>query len=155
MIRPIETNDTPSLIDVICNSGLFRPEDADSIQAMLEEYHSRKDDEGRRMIAYVDDVEISAVAYFSPKQFTDRVWELLMIAVAGSRQRQGVGSELLRAVEDSVRSLNGRLLLIETSDKSSFERTRLFYDKHGYAEVARIADYFTDGYGKVSFIKRL
>ena len=78
-----------------------------------------------------------------------------MIAVSGSQQRQGLGSEVLRAVEKSIRAVNGRLLLIETSDKSSFERTRLFYQKHGYSEVARIPDYFTDGDGKVSFVKRM
>jgi hypothetical protein len=48
-----------------------------------------------------------------------------------------------------------RMLLIETSDKSSFERTRLFYRKHQYTEVAHIPDYFTDGDGKASFIKRV
>ena len=62
---------------------------------------------------------------------------------------------MLRAVEESIRAVNGRLLLIETSDKSSFERTQLFYQKHGYSEVARIPDYFTDGDGNVSFVKRL
>lgn len=155
MIRPITPDDTPALIEVICSSGLFRPEDADSIQAMLDEYHSRKDDDGRQVITFVENGAPAAVAYFSPKAFTDRVWELLMIAVAGSRQRQGLGTELLRAVEGSVCAVDGRLLLIETSDKTGFERTRLFYKKHGYVEVARIPDYFTDGDGKVSFIKRL
>ena len=55
----------------------------------------------------------------------------------------------------TVRVANGRLLLIETSDKSSFERTRQFYRKHNYAEVALIPDYFTDGDGKASFVKRM
>lgn len=155
MIRPITPDDTSALTEVICSSGLFRQEDADSIQAMLDEYHSRKDDDGRHIVTFVENGSLAAVAYFSPKEFTDRVWELLMIAVTGSHQRQGLGSKLLRAVEDSVRAVNGRLLLIETSDKTSFERTRLFYQKHGYVEVARIPDYFTDGDGKVSFIKRL
>jgi GNAT superfamily N-acetyltransferase len=66
------------------------------------------------------------IGYFAPKVFTDRVWELLMIAVDEVRQRQGIGSTMLLAVEEAVRELNGRLLLIETSDKSSFERTRSF-----------------------------
>ncbi len=95
------------------------------------------------------------IAYFAPKEFTDRVWELLMIAVDAPRHRQGIGSTMLLAVEEAVRAANGRLLLIETSDKSSFERTRLFYRKHGYSEVARIPDFFADGDGKASFIKRL
>ncbi|MEY4186129.1 MAG: hypothetical protein RIT02_1163, partial [Planctomycetota bacterium] len=49
----------------------------------------------------------------------------------------------------------GRLLLIETSDQGSFERTRQFYRSHGYVEAARIPDYFADGDGKVSFVRRM
>jgi GNAT superfamily N-acetyltransferase len=155
MIRPITPDDTSALVDLICSSGLFQKEDADSIEAMLDEYHSRADESGRQILALAENGSLAAVAYFTPKEFTDRVWELLMIAVSGSRQRQRLGSRLLLNVEESIRALNGRLLLIETSDRSSFERTRSFYQKHGYAEVARIPDYFTDGDGKVSFIKRL
>jgi ribosomal protein S18 acetylase RimI-like enzyme len=83
------------------------------------------------------------------------VWELQMIAVDGAEQRRGIGARMLRAVEDWVRERGGRLLLIETSDQGSFERTRQFYRSHGYAEVARIPDYFADGDGKVSFVRRL
>jgi ribosomal protein S18 acetylase RimI-like enzyme len=75
--------------------------------------------------------------------------------VDAPRHRRGIGSRLLLAVEGEVRAADGRLLLIETSDQSSFERTRRFYRKHGYAEVARIPDYFSDGDGKATFIKRM
>ncbi len=78
-----------------------------------------------------------------------------MIVVDAPRHRQGIGSRLLQAVEEEVRQVNGRLLLIETSDQSGFERTRQFYRKHGYVEVARIPDYFTDGDGKATFLKRM
>jgi len=36
------------------------------------------------------------------------------------------------------------------SECGSFERTR-----HGYEEAARISDYFSDGDGKVSFVRRM
>lgn len=78
-----------------------------------------------------------------------------MIAVDAPRHRQGIGSRMLLAVEEAVRAADCRMLLIETSSKSSFERTRQFYRKHGYCEVAQIPDYFSDGDGKASFIKRI
>jgi len=65
------------------------------------------------------------------------------------------GGVLRGVVEDLVRQRGGRLLLIETSDQGSFERTRQFYRRHGYVEAARIPDYFTDGDGKVSFVRRM
>ncbi|MGE0529425.1 MAG: GNAT family N-acetyltransferase [Bdellovibrionales bacterium] len=155
MIRPIVPADTPALVALSASSGLFKPDELDAIQWMLDVYHTTNAANGHNIIAYEEGGTLVGIAYFAPKVFTDRVWELLMIAVDESRHRQGIGSSLLVTVEDAVRALDGRLLLIETSDKSSFERTRLFYRKHGYVEVAHIPDYFADGDGKASFIKRV
>lgn len=154
MIRPIVPADTPALVALSGSSGLFKPDELDAVRGMLDEYHATNA-AGHRIFAYEDGGALVGVAYFAPKAFTDRVWELLMIAVDEPRHRQGVGSALLLAVEGAVRASGGRLLLIETSDKAGFERTRLFYRKHGYAEVARIPDYFSDGDGKASFVKRI
>ena len=78
-----------------------------------------------------------------------------MIAVDANHHRQGIGSQLLLPVEKALKTANSRMLLIDTSDLSEFERTRQFYRKHGYSEVARIPDYFSDGDGKASFTKRM
>jgi len=155
MIRPIVPADTPALVAVSGSSGLFKLDDLDAVKAMLDEYHATNAANGHNIITDEESGTLVGIAYFAPKVFTDRVWELLMIAVDESRHRQGIGSKMLPAVEDDVRASDGRLLLIETSDKSGFERTRLFYRKHGYAEVAHIPDYFADGDGKASFLKRL
>lgn len=155
MIRPITPADTPALVALSGSSGLFKPDEFDAISGMLDEYHGTNAANGHNILAYEDGGTLVGIAYFAPKVFTDRVWELLMIAVDAPRHRQGIGSKMLLAVEEAVRALNGRLLLIETSDKISFERTRQFYRKHSYTEVAHIPDYFTDGDGKASFIKRL
>lgn len=101
----------------------------------MDEYHATKAANGHQILTY-------------DECCTMLVWELLMIAVEAPRHRQGIGSLMMRAVEDAVKALNGRLLLSETSDKSSFERTRQFYRKHGSSEVARIPDYSSDGDGK-------
>ncbi len=154
-IRPIHPVDTPSLVALSESSGLFHADELGAIQEMLDEYHATKVNAGHQILAYDEGGTLLGIAYFCPREFTDRVWELLMIAVDAARQRQGIGSQLLLAVEKAVKTANGRQMLIETSDKSSFERTRSFYRKHGYAEVARIPDYFTEGDGKASFIKRM
>ena len=154
-IRPVSPADTPSLVALSASSGLFETEELGAIREMLDDYHATKVGSGHQILTYDEAGKLLGIVYFAPKEFTDRVWELMMIAVDAPRHRQGIGSRMLQAVEDAVRAVNGRLLLIETSDKSSFEPTRQFYRKHGYSEVAHIPDYFTDGEGKASFIKRM
>ena len=154
MVRPVVPADTQALVALSVSSGLFKPEKTEAVQWMLDEYQSSNSAQGQ-MVVFEKQGALLGVAYYAPRPFADRVWELLMIAVNEADQRQGIGSTLLKAVENAVQGLQGRLLLIETSDQTGFERTRLFYRKHGYSQVALIPDYFTDGDGKVSFVKRL
>lgn len=155
MIRPIVPADSPALVALSGSSGLFKPDELDTVQGMLDDYHANQASHGHKMLAWDEGGTLLGVVYFAPKEFADRVWELLMIAVDADHHRQGIGSLMLKSVEEMVRDADCRLLLIETSSKSSFERTRQFYRKHGYTEVAHIPDYFSDGDGKASFIKRI
>jgi uncharacterized glyoxalase superfamily protein PhnB/ribosomal protein S18 acetylase RimI-like enzyme len=154
-IRPVAPADTPSLVALSASSGLFKEEELGAIQKMLDDYHGAKVGNDHKILTYDEGGTLLGIAYYCPKEFADRVWELLMIGVDAARHREGIGSRMLLAVEEAVKTANGRLLLIETSDKSSFHRTRQFYRKHGYSEVSSIPDYFTDGDGKASFVKRM
>ena len=48
-----------------------------------------------------------------------------------------------------------RFLLVDTSGKDEFKRTRAFYDMLGYDREARIRNYWADGDDKVTFGKVL
>lgn len=154
MIRSIEPEDTPALVALSGRTEMFRPDELGAVQAMLDGYHSSRSD-GHQILAWEEQGKLLAIVYFAPREFADRVWELLMIGVDAVHQRRGIGSRVLAAVEDAARRADGRLLLIETSSKPEFERAKRFYSKHGYAQVAHVPDYFADGDGKISFTKRL
>ena len=65
------------------------------------------------------------------------------------------GDELLKFVEEYVRSANGRVLIIETSSLPKLERTRRFYAKRGYVLCGQVPDFYADGDDKVIFAKRI
>ena len=62
---------------------------------------------------------------------------------------------LLNYVEQRLKKSGERLLLVETSGLDGFEMTRSFYVKNGYAEEARVRDYYKAGDDKVIFRKAL
>ncbi|MGZ5494578.1 MAG: GNAT family N-acetyltransferase, partial [Thermoanaerobaculia bacterium] len=80
---------------------------------------------------------------------------LYWIAVDPSTQGQGFGQVLLRFVEGELRRLRGRMLLIETSSKTSYASTTRFYERSGYTEVSRIKDFYRVADDKVVYCKRL
>ena len=154
-MRAVNASDVLEFLRVSESSGLFRGEELGAVEGMLEGHFAAGESSEQTILVYDSGGVLRGVVCFTERPFADRVWELQMIAVDGAEQRRGIGARMLRAVEDWVRERGGRLLLIETSDQGSFERTREFYRSHGYAEVARIPDYFADGDGKVSFVRRL
>lgn len=91
----------------------------------------------------------------APAERTDRSWYLYWIAVGTDQQGRGLGGRLLEFVEDDVRQLSGRLLLIETSSTPHYEPTRRFYRKYDYTLAATIPDYYADGDGMAVFSKRI
>jgi len=54
-----------------------------------------------------------------------------------------------------VERLGGRLLLIETSSQEVYQSTVRFYERCGYALLARITDYYRPGDDKLLFGKYL
>jgi ribosomal protein S18 acetylase RimI-like enzyme len=98
---------------------------------------------------------VQGVVFAQEREATDRVWDVTMLAVAPDSHGTGLGSRLLAHLEAALRARGQRLLVIETSSLPAYERTRRFYARCGYREVARVPDYFEDGDDMVLFWKRL
>jgi ribosomal protein S18 acetylase RimI-like enzyme len=94
-------------------------------------------------------------AYCEPERMTEGTHNLLAIAVSTDRQRNGIGSALIRYVENGVRDRSGRLLLVETSTDPDQDGARAFYLKDGFTEEARIRDFYAPGQTKVVFWKEV
>jgi ribosomal protein S18 acetylase RimI-like enzyme len=115
-------------------------------------------DDYRFFVAELDAGSSPAVAgyvCYGLAPLSDGVYDLYWIAVDPQRQGRGVGRALLAAVEDDVRRRRGRTILIETGGKASYAPTRAFYEAAGYAELARIPDFFRAGDDKVTYARRV
>lgn len=93
-------------------------------------------------------------ACFGRSPFTRGSHDLYWIAVDPAAQGRGVGRALLGGVESAVRASGGTLLLIDTAGKPGYDRTRAFYLDAGYAEEARIRDYYAPGDDRITYAKR-
>ena len=85
---------------------------------------------------------VQGYVLFGPTPMPDGVFDLYWIAVDPTRQGEGLGRAMLRFVENEVRRQGGRMLLIETSSKRSYEPTVRFYKRAGYQEISRIKDFY-------------
>jgi GNAT superfamily N-acetyltransferase len=155
MIRPTVPEDTPALVELARETGVFKPEEIVALREVLDDYHAGAASRGHRSVTSVRDGRVVGFAYFAPAAMTDRTWYLYWIAVDRSVHARGLGSELLHHAEDEARSAGCRLFLIETSSLPHYEPTRRFYARHGYPVSCVVRDYYADGDAMVVFAKRL
>ncbi len=98
---------------------------------------------------------VLGVTYCEPERMTDGTWNMLAIAVRPDLQAGGIGSALISELEAQLAGMGARILIAETSALPDYELTRRFYAKNGYAEEARIRDFYAAGETKVVFWKAL
>ena len=99
--------------------------------------------------------ELLGYACFGATPMTDGTWDLYWLAVHPTAQGQGVGRALLSRVEDMLGVRGARLMLVETSSRESYVHTRRFYERAGYTESARIADFYAPADDRIILTSRL
>ena len=154
MIRSIAPDDTASLITLAESIGLFEPEQLEELGQMLADAFSKNGDTDPFWITD-DDNGLVGLAYCEPEQMTDGTWNLQLIGIHPTRQKQGRGTKILYFVEQTLAHRGARILLVETLGTADFEYVREFYRKNGYDEEARIREFYAAGQDKITFRKAL
>ena len=102
-----------------------------------------------------DEGKVSGYICWGDTPLTDGTWDIFWVAVDRMQQGKGIGAQLMAKAEEQIHAYGGRLAVVETSGKPSYNKTRQFYMKIGYVEEARIKDFYSSGDDKVIMIKRL
>ena len=149
-IRFAKLVDIPALQKVAEETELFPSE---MLFRMVDPFLSGENEESQWLVCEVDESAIG-FCYSAREQLTDGTWNMLAIAVLSSKQGVGVGAALASRLECVIRNVGARVLIADTSGTKKFERTREFYRKIGFAEEARIRDFWSEGDDKVTFWKK-
>ncbi|MEM8782516.1 MAG: GNAT family N-acetyltransferase [Planctomycetota bacterium] len=151
-IRATEPADRDAVEAITRSVGLFEPEQVAEVLAMFDEHHASPAPTGRWWVLE-QDRELVGVAYAEPERMTDRVWNLLYIAVRADQQGRGFGTELLRGVRRDLAS--NRRWMVETAAIEEFAPVRRWYEREGFVRVAELPDYYADGVGKTVLMQPL
>jgi ribosomal protein S18 acetylase RimI-like enzyme len=82
-------------------------------------------------------------------------YDLYWVAVDPASGRQGIGSLLLQAMEESIRRQGAAHVYVDTSSTTGYTPARAFYEKHGYQVACVMADFYRTGDNKVVFRKEI
>jgi GNAT superfamily N-acetyltransferase len=94
-------------------------------------------------------------ACFGPTPATEGTYDLYWLAVDPAAQGRGAGRALVQWVERELAGRGARLLVVETSSRPDYEHTRKFYARGGYAEAARVRDFYAPADDRIILTTRL
>jgi GNAT superfamily N-acetyltransferase len=89
-----------------------------------------------------DEDGVIAFANYGKNAFSTHSWDLYWIAVHQNSRNKKLGSVLLKAIEDDVRKMGGKILWIETSGRPLYASTEAFYRKNGYQLQASLKEFY-------------
>jgi ribosomal protein S18 acetylase RimI-like enzyme len=152
-LRPVERAHRARLETLVRGTGLFREAEVRTAVELLDEALDGDDD--YRFLGAFDGDELVGYACFGPTPDTVGTFDLYWIAVDKQRQGSGIGTQLVTAVEETLSTLGGRLIVVETSSRPDYDATRAFYEAKGYQKTATIPGYYAKSDDLVIYIKDL
>ena len=152
-LRPVGRAQRARLEALTRATGLFHEEEVATAVELLDEALAG-DEDYRFLGAYANDALVG-FACWGPTPGTTGTFDLYWIVVDPARQGEGVGTQLLEAVESTLRMDQGRLIVVETSSRAAYEPTRRFYERRGYTRAATLPGYYAPGDDLVIYLKEL
>ncbi|HEX5178482.1 MAG TPA: N-acetyltransferase [Gemmatimonadaceae bacterium] len=159
-IRPLRARDRPAVSRILESTGKFTPGEIavalELVDAWLatgaaSDYLCAVLDAS----ADPDRPDVQGYVCYGPTPLTESTFDLYWIAVDRAAQGRGFGRLLVEYAEREVRRMRGSQLLIETSSQESYGATIHFYERAGYALVARVPNFYRANDDKLIFAKSL
>ena len=154
-VRTTTAEDEAPIIRLCERGGVFKPEEIGVVKELLGIYLRQPGQSAYQFFSADEGGAIVGFACCGPTSMTTNNFELYWIATDKNALRGGIGSALLRAVEAEARTARRRWLNIVTSSTEPYAPARAFYERHGYAPVTRIADYYAEGDDLIWYRKAL
>jgi ribosomal protein S18 acetylase RimI-like enzyme len=153
-IRELERGDVEPLRKILESTNVFSEEEIEVAIELMEATLDRTEDYVHRTIVD-DENKVQGYYCLGATPMTRSTFDLYWIAVNPDFHGKGIGFQLLNDCERTISSMNGRLIVVETSSLPKYEGTRKFYLRNNYVETARIRDYYAPGDDLMIFTKHL
>lgn len=154
-IRPLTADDKPAVMHILRNTPEFLPHEVTVAEELIDYYLEGSTQSSYYIQVAETDGEITGYVCYGPTPLTEGTWDLYWIAVSNERQGLGIGRILMQYTEDDIKRLGGRMVMVETSGKSGYNKTRRFYEALQYKNVARVPDFYAPDDDLVVFTKKL
>lgn len=158
-IRPVMAADRRGLDDLLRSDAVLREDERAVALELIDAAIKRTDDYAILVAELAGVAELSGgvagYVCYGPTPMTAATYDLYWIVTHSAARGRGVASALIAAMERELDARGAGAVRVETSEQESHGPARRLYARHGYPEVARLADFYAPGDSLVLYYKRL
>jgi GNAT superfamily N-acetyltransferase len=137
-------------------TDMFTPAEVDVAEELIDAYLDTPDQKDYDVVVSENaGGGVAGYMTWGPTPVAENAYDIYWMAVSPREQGRGLGKELVAWLEDKVRALGGRMIIIETASQPKYHPTREFYLRLGYREVARIPDFYKPGDDRIIYTKHI
>jgi GNAT superfamily N-acetyltransferase len=156
VLKGIKSDDRSAVEQILRSTDFFYEFEIETALEIFDETMGQgTEGSGYYWMVVRDDNDLVAFANYGKNDFSTHSWELYWIAVHHKSRNRKLGSILLKAIEDDVRQMGGKILWIETSGRPHYASTEAFYRRNGYDLAASLKDFYSPGDPKQIYSKEL
>ncbi len=154
LIRPsLAAADIGPLLNIVRATGHFDEAEVAIARELMESHLSQGAEASGYFFEVAEHPAGSPLGYacHGPIPGTTGSHDLYWIVVSPEAQGRGIGKRLLEAVLSCLEAVAARKLYAETSARSLYRPTHLFYRRCGFRKVARLPDFYRPGDDQLIF----
>jgi D-alanine-D-alanine ligase-like ATP-grasp enzyme/ribosomal protein S18 acetylase RimI-like enzyme len=151
----VAAEDVARVRALVAATGMFNPAEIEVAASLVTERLAKGAASDCHFIFAERGRELVGFACYGPIAGTQDSFDLYWIAVAPTEQGRGLGADLCARAEAAMGAAGAKHIYVETSCSDRYAPTRGFYQRLGFAEQARLPDFYAPGDGKVIYVKTL
>jgi len=147
--------DASRVSELLSATGFFYPDEIDTAISLIEERIARGPLSGYFFVFCENGSELIGYTCFGPIPCTQSSYDVYWIAVSPEFHGRKWGRKLLAETERLITEAGGTHVYIDTSGRSQYVGSRMFYEHCGYRAGATLPDFYGPEDGKVIYQKSL
>jgi acetoin utilization deacetylase AcuC-like enzyme/GNAT superfamily N-acetyltransferase len=151
----VMAEDVGRVRSLVASTGFFNAAEAEVAADLVTERLTKGIRSGYHFVLAERGSTLVGYACYGPIMGTQGSFELYWIAVAPEEQRRGLGAQVYARAEAAMRKAGAQHIYADTSSSDRYAPTRGFYQRMGFAEEARLDDFYAPGDGKIVYVKAL
>jgi acetoin utilization deacetylase AcuC-like enzyme/GNAT superfamily N-acetyltransferase len=151
----VMADDVLRVRSLVASTGFFNAAEVELAAELVTERLTKGIRSGYHFVLAERGAALVGYACYGPIHGTKDSYELFWIAVSPEEQRRGLGAQVYARAETAMRKAGARAIYADTSSSDRYAPTRGFYQRVGFVEQARIADFYAPDDSKIIYVKPL